>query len=122
MSGCLPKNAQVFDLKQGDTMVLGCAALDAAGLAISLEDIVVQAQMRNLEDNTLVAELEVEFVDVIAGTFELWYPGVGRVLAVPADYKIDIEYSTPSGERVVARSSRTFYIRVLEGVTEGAEA
>ena len=117
MSACLPKKALVLEVKQGDTMTLGCSALDVAGLAVSLVGIAIRAQMRSLDDNALIAELEVEPVNLTLGTYELWYPGDGRVTAAPSDYRIDIEYSEPSGTRTIARSSRTFYVRVLQGVT-----
>lgn len=122
MSACLPKKAQVLEVKHGDTMVLGCTALDLAGDPVSLDAITVTAQMRSLDDNSLAADLEFEAVGVVAGTYELWYPGDGRVVAPAGDYAVDIQYSTPSGSRVITRSSRSFYIRVLEDVTEGAEA
>lgn len=122
MSACLPKKAKVLEVKHGDTMVLGCTAKDLAGDVVSLEDITVTAQMRSLDDNALAADLEYEAVDAFAGTYELWYPGDGRVTAAPGDYKVDIQYSTPSGSRVITKSSVDFYIRVLEDVTEGAEA
>lgn len=115
---CLPKKAQILEVKHGDTMVLGCTALDAAGVPISLEDITVKAQMRSLEDNSLVAELEFEAVNTLLGAYELWYPGTGLVDAPPSDYAVDVEYSAAQGLRIIRRSSRNFYIRVLAGVTD----
>ena len=117
MSGCLPKKAQVLEVKQGDTFSLGCSALDSAGAGVSLVGVTIMAQMRALDDNALVAELVSESVNTALGTYELWYPGDGLITAPPGDYAVDIEYSEPSGPRTLARSTRTFYVRVLAGVT-----
>lgn len=121
MSSCLPKKAQVLEFKHGDTFVLGCAVKDADGVAVSLVGVEIKAQMRPHSDlSILTVTFEVKEVDYSLGTYELWHPGNGLLTADPGDYVIDIEYSETIGSRVITRSSRTFYVRVLEGVSEGA--
>lgn len=117
-SPTLPKKAQVVEVKQGDTLMLGCQALDADEEPVPLTDVVVTSQMRD-EAGELIVNMEYESVNATIGTYELWYPGTGLTDDVePGLYKIDIQYSAPYGMRELKRSSNTFYVRVLAGVTE----
>jgi hypothetical protein len=116
-------NDLVVEVKQGDTLVLGCAAVDKLGAPVSLVGVTVSAQMRSLNGaaNAIAPQaLEVDFVSLVDGTFELWMPGTGRVSVAPAVYQVDVEYSAPVGgasTREMVRSSRTLFVRVLSGVT-----
>ncbi len=112
----LPKKAQVVEVKQGDTLMLGCQALDAEEDPVPLTDVTVAAQLRTLTGE-LVFEFEFEPVNLPIGTFELWRPDDGIVVEEPGDYLVDIQYSAPYGMRQLVRSSRNFYVRILTGVT-----
>lgn len=112
----LPKKAQVLEIKQGDTLALGCSAKGADDVAIDLTGVTIRAQVRSSADD-LIAELVVAPVNLALGTYELLWPEDGRVDAPVGDYVADIEYSVDGSPRDVVRSSRTFYLRVLKGVT-----
>lgn len=114
----LHKKAQVLEIKQGSTLALGCTARDAAGLPVDLTGIEIRSQVRAMdEEETLVVDLQTQMVNLALGTYELLWPGDGRVTAEPGDYNVDIQYTLEAGARDVVRPSRTFFLRVLKGVT-----
>lgn len=108
----------VATTKRGDTLVLGCTALDALGAPVPLTGVTIRAQLRS-ERGALAATLLAEPVELGAGTFELHFPGTGRVAVAPGSYLVDIEYSAlvGAGPREMARSSRTMRVDVLAGIT-----
>lgn len=114
----LHRNAQVVEVKRGDSLILGCRARDAADVAVSLIDVTIRAQMRLVSDNELATELDPVVINAAQGEFELAYPGDSVVDLAVGDYAVDIEYSALDGARNVVRSSRTFYVRVLSEVTQ----
>ena len=112
----LPRGAQVVEVKRGDSLILGCTAMDSSGVVVPLTGITVEAQMRD-GAGALVVALEYQAVNEAAGVYELWHPGDSLVTAAPGDYIIDIQYKAVDGERTIVRSTRSFYIRVLAEVT-----
>lgn len=114
----LHKNAQIVEVKKGDSLILGCRALDVDGDPVSLVGVTVRSQMRSLSTNGTPVNLQLELVNIAQGEFELAYPGTTVVDLDAGDYAIDIEYSASDAPRQVVRSSRTFYVRVLNEVTQ----
>lgn len=112
----LPKKAQVLEIKQGDTLALGCTAKNSSDAPVDLTGVTIRAQVRT-QSGDLVVELETQAIELASGTYELLWPDDGRVTAAVGDYVVDIEYSVEGTPRDVVRSSRTFYLRVLQGVT-----
>lgn len=107
------------EVKRGDTLVLGCAAQDAAGLPVDLAGITIRAQLRT-ERGALLSDLVVDLVNAAQGTYELSLPGTGRLNAPAGVYLVDVEYSAlvGAGPREMARSTRTLRLGVVAGVTE----
>lgn len=112
----LAKKAQIVEVKQGDTLVLGCVALDSTGATVDLTGITVKAQMRDAA-GALVVDLVYQHVNEAIGSYDLWHPGDSLVVAPVGEYTVDIQYEASDGSRDIVRSTRTFYVRVLEGVT-----
>lgn len=114
----LHKNAQVVEVKKGDSLILGCRAIDAARAAVSLVGVTVAAQLRVMSTNELAANLQFSAVNLAQGEYELVYPGDSTIDLAVGDYVVDIEYSALDGGRLVRRSTRTFYVRVIDEVTQ----
>ncbi len=111
--------AQRLAFKRGDTVMLGCAALDAFGLPASLVSIDVAAQART-QAGELVADLELRWVDRAGGTFELWAPADGLSTSWPlGNLAVDIRYTEPAqpGVRLRVQRSETFFLVMEKGVT-----
>lgn len=100
--------------KRGDTLQLGCAYKDRAGVAQSLAGLVVRCHVRNAAD-ALLAELTVDLSD------QALYPGEFALSATPAEtaswpagrYFLDIQIT--NGAAVI--SSETATLKVLQDIT-----
>jgi hypothetical protein len=106
--------------KRGDTVMLGCAAFDAAGLPADLTGVDITSQVwPEKEGLPMVAAMEVEFTDRALGTYELWAPGDGLATGWPTgNLRIDVQYSQPHGARTLRRSTETFYLFIERDVTQ----
>lgn len=111
----LHKKTQVIEFKLRDTVMLGCMALGEDGLGVDLTSVDVAAQVRDAE-GALTCDMEVEPVVLADGTYELWAPA-DTVWAV-GDFSIDVQYTDTAGPRALVRSSETFYIRMIQDVTQ----
>jgi hypothetical protein len=113
-------NSQAIRFKRGDTVMLGCEATDEGGQPIDLTGVDVTAQVwPNKDGQPMVAELVLVWVDRSQGRYELWAPGNGLATAWPTgNLKVDIQYSQPSGQRVLRRSSETFFLFIEPDVTQ----
>jgi len=111
----LHKKTQVIEFKLRDTVMLGCMALDELGQPVDLTNIDVAAQVRD-DAGVLICEMEVEPVVLAEGTYELWAPA--EAAWVVGDFGIDVQYTDTSGSRPLIRSSETFYIRMIQDVTQ----
>lgn len=115
MATCLPAKAKVFEFKVGDTVVLGCTAKGSDGNPYPLTSVTIASQIRGF-DGTLVCQMQVIVVNIALGTYELRAPNDAPF--VPGDYKIDVQYTIPSPSGDVIRSTETFYVRMIEDVTQ----
>lgn len=117
----IPNHTQgTIRVKRGDTLVLGWQALDAQGQPVPLTGVTVSATVRSPAAR-LVAQLDVEFVDQAAGSFETWAPGNGLTTDWPVgDLQLELQYTQtmPSG-RLLTRSSET---QALQMVADGVGA
>jgi hypothetical protein len=107
--------------KRGDSMMLGCVALDELDAPVDLSAVQVAAQVRDAAGK-LVATLVVDPVDLVLGSYELWAPGEGYTDAWPlGDLYVDVQYTQPAGgapgARPLRRSSETFYIAITRDET-----
>ncbi len=104
--------------KRGDSFVLGCQAADAQGQPVDLSAYTIAAQVRR--NGQLVADLTVEFVDRIAGAYELRAPGDSTTPAWPVGtLEVDVEYRmSGTGGAINVRSTDTFWIEVSADVTQ----
>lgn len=120
-SPLMPKKAQVVEVKVGDTLMLGCTALDIENEPVDLTDVTITAQARKLpvepDEEEVTFDFEVDMVNALLGTYEMWYPGGGQFDGIVGEYQVDVQYEGPYGSRTIVRSSRDFFIRVLPGVT-----
>lgn len=116
----LPAKAKVLEFKVGNTVILGCTALDEAGLPVDLTGVTVESQARSMS-GALICEMTFSPINPTIGTYELIAPDEAPFVADPetgsSDYKVDIRYSTMSGLQPLVRSTETFYLRFFDSVT-----
>lgn len=109
----------VLEYKLRDTVMMGGTALKDDDTPYDLTNVTVKAQVRtNDEAATLVCDLDYVPVVLTDGTYELWEPVTPVAWAV-GEFKVDVQYTetTPSGRQLV-RSTETFYLRIIQDVTE----
>ena len=107
----------VLEYKLGDTVMMGATALKDDDTPYDLTGVTVKAQVRSIDEPaTLLCDLEYVEVSASNGTYELWEPA--DVPWAVGEYKIDVQYSETVGVRTLIRSTETFYIRIIQDVTE----
>lgn len=116
MARCLPAKAQVLDFKLGDTVMIGCQALDAQGNPAPIADgMTITSEVRD-EDGELVCSLEYVAVNPAIGTYELWAPDDAAWTA--GNKQVDIQYVSTVGSRTLRRSTETFWLRIIPDITQ----
>jgi hypothetical protein len=100
--------------KRGDTFALGCTYKDAAGLPTTLEDHVIESQLRDREDS-LVQSLTCELSDQEAnpGFFSISATAAQTALWPAGRYLMDIQITLG----VTRVSSETVSIRIEPDIT-----
>ena len=109
----------VLEYKLGDTVMMGATALKDDDTLFDLTSVTVKAQVRATDEaSTLLCDLDYVAVTAADGTYELWEPATPPAWSV-GDYQVDVQYSeTLSSGRTLVRSTETFYIRIIQDVTE----
>lgn len=109
---CETITPMIYPIKRGDTFTLACT-YKQNGVVYDVTNFTIRSQVRD-SSGALVAELSVAKADQAA------HPGVFVLSAAdPMDWPIDIlscdiQFSDSDG---VVRSTQTFMIPVVEGVT-----
>lgn len=119
---------QIIKFKRGDTVMLGCRALDTESQPVPLPDVIVEASVRPPDNPRLTTEqndarpalavLDVVMVDAPNGTYELWAPDDGLATSWPVgELRVDIQYSSIYNSKNIVRSTETFYLRIERDAT-----
>lgn len=116
-------NAPAHTFKIGTTLVIPAQALNDAGVGIDLTNITVKSQLRT-ENGGFVADMAIQWVDRVAGSFALWLPGTGTTDGYkPGLYVLDVFYTEPNagfGGRPVVVATETLPIALIKAETQAA--
>ncbi len=115
MPNCLPAKAQVLEFKVGDTVMLGCQALDANGAPTPIVGMTVASEVRD-EQGEIVCALEFVPITPETGVFELWAPV--DVVWTAGNKVVDIQYVSTVAGRTLKRSTETFWLRMIQDITQ----
>lgn len=108
----------VIEYKLGDTVMMSATALKDDDTPFPLTGVTVKAQVRAVDEtSTLLCDLDYVAVSAVDGTYELWEPASAPAWAV-GEYKVDVQYESTVSGRQLIRSTETFYIRIIQDVTE----
>lgn len=118
MATFMSPKVSVLEYKLGDTVMMGATALKDDDTPFDLTSVTVKAQVRATDEaSTLLCDLDYVPVTVADGTYELWEPNTPPAWVV-GEYKVDVQYSeTLQSGRILVRSTETFYIRIIQDVT-----
>ena len=119
MATFMSPKVSVLEYKLGDTVMMGATALKDDDTPFDLTSVTVKAQVRATDEaSTLLCDLGYVPVTAADGTYELWEPTTPPAWVV-GEYKVDVQYSeTLQSGRTLVRSTETFYIRIIQDVTE----
>jgi hypothetical protein len=115
MARCFPAKSQVLEFKVGDTVMFGCQALGEDGEPASIVGVTVTSEVRD-EQGDLVCLMGYVPVDPDVGSYELWAPD--DIVWTPGNKLVDIQYTSTLGGRVVKRSTETFWLRMIQDITQ----